>query len=385
MQDKKIVIDTETTGLDSDTDELLQVSIIDEYGNTLYNQHFKPQRTTSWKQAQAVNGISPEMVKDCPSIKSELPKIQSIINSANTIIGYNHEYFDFSFLVAAGVVIPENAKIIDIMPIFAEIYGVWNDYYGAYKWQNLTTCAYCYGYDWGNDVAHDSLSDCRATLYCYQKMTKDFEVYRGVLKRYSGRNVRVAIPSISSDGEKITKIGYAAFKNCTEIKSIKISDSVTEIGSYAFENCTELISIIIPYSVTEIGSCAFGDCSSLEIITIPSGVKSIKTDTFSCCEKLKGIIIPNGVTEIGDYAFSDCSSLENIIISDSVTEIGDGAFKNCVSLKSITIPDGVTKINDFTFQGCKSLESVKLPKGIKIGSWAFDDCPKLQKNRKGEE
>lgn len=30
-----------------------------------------------------------------------------------------------------------------------------------------------YGYDWENDTAHDSLADCRATLYCYQKMLKE--------------------------------------------------------------------------------------------------------------------------------------------------------------------------------------------------------------------
>lgn len=35
----EIVIDTETTGLNADTDELLQVSIIDSQGNTLFNSY----------------------------------------------------------------------------------------------------------------------------------------------------------------------------------------------------------------------------------------------------------------------------------------------------------------------------------------------------------
>ena len=42
-----IVVDTETTGLDASIDELLQVSIIDGDGNTLYNGYFKPEHTDS--------------------------------------------------------------------------------------------------------------------------------------------------------------------------------------------------------------------------------------------------------------------------------------------------------------------------------------------------
>lgn len=41
---KKIVIDTETTGLNAKTDELLQVSIIDTDGNVLFDSYFKPTR-----------------------------------------------------------------------------------------------------------------------------------------------------------------------------------------------------------------------------------------------------------------------------------------------------------------------------------------------------
>lgn len=36
------------------------------------------------------------------------------------------------------------------MPIFAEIYGEWSDYFGEYKWQKLTTCAAYYHFDWNS-------------------------------------------------------------------------------------------------------------------------------------------------------------------------------------------------------------------------------------------
>ena len=166
-----IVIDTETTGLFPTDDELLQVSIIDSNGNTLYNSYIKPLIAEQWDNAQRINNISPEMVKDAPSIIEEMPKINAILTAAKTIIGYNTP-FDLDFLKAWGGIVPDNATIVDVMLDFAPIYGEWNEKYGDYKWQKLTTCAAHYGYDWSNTNAHNSLSDCLATLHCYKQMNK---------------------------------------------------------------------------------------------------------------------------------------------------------------------------------------------------------------------
>lgn len=166
-----IVIDTETTGLDTQTDELLQVSIIDGDGNTLYNSYMHPLCKRKWQDAERVNDISPDTVANAPTILNEVAKIHKIVSSAKTIVGYNID-FDLGFLSIVGIDVSDNAEIVDVMRIFSEIYGEWNDYYGEYKWQKLTTCADYYGYDWGEDTAHDSLSDCRATLFCYKAMKK---------------------------------------------------------------------------------------------------------------------------------------------------------------------------------------------------------------------
>ena len=166
----EIVIDTETTGLDADTDELLQVSIIDGQGNTLFNSYIKPLYTDEWSGAMAVNHITPQMVANAPNIIEVKQEINKIINSANVIVGYNI-LFDLEFLAAFGI---ENSKatVIDVMQDFADIYGEWSDKYGCNKWQKLTKCAEYYSYDWEDDTAHDSLADCKATLYCYKKIQK---------------------------------------------------------------------------------------------------------------------------------------------------------------------------------------------------------------------
>lgn len=161
-----IVIDAETTGLCAGEDEILQLSIISESGKKLFDSYFRPLHR-SWSAAQAVNNISPDMVANAPSIAEKAAEIQRILNSADTIIGYNTS-FDADFITAAGLIIPKRAEIVDIMPIFAEIYGEWSDYFGEYKWQKLTTCAEYYHFDWSGMKAHDSLADCFATVHCYK-------------------------------------------------------------------------------------------------------------------------------------------------------------------------------------------------------------------------
>ena len=59
-----IVFNTETTGPDpfGGHDEILQISIIDVEGNVLLNSYVKPRWHESWPEAEAVHGITPEMV-----------------------------------------------------------------------------------------------------------------------------------------------------------------------------------------------------------------------------------------------------------------------------------------------------------------------------------
>lgn len=166
-----IVIDTETTGLDSSADEILQVSIVDESGDTLYNCYFKPSKHTEWAEAEKVNHITPAMVQNCPDISKGAAAISRILASAGKIVGYNTP-FDLDFLRAAGVIIPERAEIVDVMQMFSEIKGDWDDVHDGLKWHKLIECAEHYGYKWSG-AAHDSLEDARATLHCYKRIVEE--------------------------------------------------------------------------------------------------------------------------------------------------------------------------------------------------------------------
>ena len=69
---------------------------------------------------------------------------------------------------------------------FAEIYGQWNEYYGNYTWKSLDDCCLYYGYYLDN--AHNSLKDCKATLYCYNKVINKENRYDA--KEYVGKTVK---------------------------------------------------------------------------------------------------------------------------------------------------------------------------------------------------
>ena len=165
---QQIVFDIETTGLNEWLDEILQISIMNDKGEILMNEYVKPFELKEWPEAERIHGITPEMVKNCHTLDHYITDIQKIMWKATGYITYNGG-FDMGFLESAGIEF-RSVPHYDVMLKFAPIYGEYNSYYGEYKWQKLTTCADYYGYKF---AAHDSLEDCRATLYCYQQMTKD--------------------------------------------------------------------------------------------------------------------------------------------------------------------------------------------------------------------
>ena len=160
-----VVFDTETTGLSSRSDEMVQFSACDGDGKILINTYLRPVRHTEWPGAMAVNGITPAMVADAPTLEEVADQIKEVLESAKTLIGYNIG-FDLGFV--SSIYKPEKGvKLVDVMLDFARQYGEWNDYFGDYKWQKLVTAARYYGYEF---KAHDSMNDVFATLYVYQRM-----------------------------------------------------------------------------------------------------------------------------------------------------------------------------------------------------------------------
>lgn len=165
---KVIIIDSETTGLNAKEDEILQLTILSDKGETLFNEYIRPVKHTEWHEAEKIHHISYDMVKDCAPIAYHKKRIQKLLDSADVIVGYNHS-FDLSFLETAGIH-SDPKKNYDIMLEFSQIKGDWDETHNSYKWYKLKECADYFGYDWADESTHDSFADCKATLFCYHKI-----------------------------------------------------------------------------------------------------------------------------------------------------------------------------------------------------------------------
>lgn len=159
-----LCLDTETTGFGID-DELLQIGIMNGRGEVVFNEYIKPQNMTSWPEAEAVNGISPAMVADKPTIGDYTDKLNALFSGAKLIMGYNLG-FDLGFIRRAGIVVPNEAIETDVMELAAPILG---DYYNnKFHWLKLHVCASNLGYT--GEGYHDALADTRATLFCFDRL-----------------------------------------------------------------------------------------------------------------------------------------------------------------------------------------------------------------------
>lgn len=189
MKYGKVVLDLETTGLNVLDDEILQVTIIDQGENVLINEYCKPKNVTEWENAEKINNITPAMVSDKRPFDYFIEEVRDILNNAEEVIIYNAD-FELAFLDKYGIEV--NSKIYDLMISFAEVYGDFNEYYGNYTWKSLDTCCLYYGYYLDN--AHNSLEDCKATLYCYNSLIANKCRYRAT--EHIGKTLKEFISDI---------------------------------------------------------------------------------------------------------------------------------------------------------------------------------------------
>lgn len=113
---KTVCFDTETTGI-SKRDEIIQISIINEEEDELLTTFIKPENNKSWPEAEAVNGISPKMVKDAPSMNDVSDVLSKIFDGAKQVIGYNVS-FDLRMVEQCSDYVFDRKKVTDVMKQF---------------------------------------------------------------------------------------------------------------------------------------------------------------------------------------------------------------------------------------------------------------------------
>lgn len=162
-----VYLDTEGTGLDSITDTVLEISIVNDDGVAVLDSLVRPPESISaWPQAQAIHGITPEMVAGAPTLSGLAPQIREAVKDKDVII-YNAA-FDTSFL---GALLDGARSVQCCMEAWAEHTGEWDDYHQHWRWQRLDRAAEAVCFTWPGKK-HRALADslaCRAVwqyLHC---------------------------------------------------------------------------------------------------------------------------------------------------------------------------------------------------------------------------
>lgn len=160
-----LAIDTETTGLDPATDEVIQVGIVDATdGRPVLATHVRPSRTASWPDAEAVNHISPDMVADAPSQDEVARRVRNAVRGSDAVVAYNAP-FDAAFLAHMGA-LPDDVWVEDLMMPVAVANGAWDERHGHARWLRLDEAAALAAYAWGDDRGHDAVADARPAPAC---------------------------------------------------------------------------------------------------------------------------------------------------------------------------------------------------------------------------
>ena len=148
------VLDVSTTGLSAD-DEIVEISLIDKFGNCLIDTLIKPSKSIP-ASATAIHGITDNDVINAPSFSEIYPDIIRFMKN-RVCVAYNAS-FDFTFLSTH----IKNHDLKDFSYSQQCAMLLFSEFTDAEQWQKLTTAIQ--HFDIQVEKTHRSYFHCKATL-----------------------------------------------------------------------------------------------------------------------------------------------------------------------------------------------------------------------------
>lgn len=156
-----VILDTETTGF---AGEVIELTVVDLKGETLYSGRFCPIVKTMNPHAFKVHGISIEDLANEPQYPEQINAISEAIGGRLVLIyNQNFDVKRMDYTASINYVEPVKYKSECVMIKYSEFVGEKKRGGRGYKWQKLPK---------GD---HTAVGDCLATLEVIRKMASHIE------------------------------------------------------------------------------------------------------------------------------------------------------------------------------------------------------------------
>ncbi|MBR2460343.1 MAG: leucine-rich repeat protein [Clostridia bacterium] len=139
---------------------------------------------------------------------------------------------------------------------------------------------------------------------------------------------------------------------------LKIHSDTVFIAAEACMEASALTSVSVPSGVTRIPYACFAACGQLKEITLREGLRYIGEFAFFDCYSLKSVGLPDSLEVIGERAFSGCVAITSLTVKEKVSEIGDMAFYGCIGIKELSINSLSLSLGGMVFDNCRGVESL---------------------------
>lgn len=165
-----IVLDTETTGLSTTHDRVIQLAALKFKDDKLidtFNQYINPEGVPISEQARLVHGITEKEVYDKPKFSEIIPKFQKFVGKDTIWIGHNINGFDVPIMFNNGYRQKPDYKANDFWTI--DTYLMAREEMAGLGLKNFKLETLKDYFDLHGN-SHDALGDCQVTAALYQRL-----------------------------------------------------------------------------------------------------------------------------------------------------------------------------------------------------------------------
>ena len=163
-------------------------------------------------------------------------------------------------------------------------------------------------------------------------------IYEGEIKEYESDSLKYAYLMSNQTATVIASDKYRNYSAITIPGTVIIEGieyKVTEIGANAFKGCSDLRNVTISDGVQTIGNGAFQECYSAYFEQLPSSLRTIGDNAFRWCQTNTQRILPEGLLSIGKWAFSGCYYMQKVVLPSTLTSIDEYAFRDNSNLATV--------------------------------------------------